>query len=342
VESTSFAYDEGRVLIMRKMIKGPLISLIVPVYNESSNIMEFYFKVTRVMNQTGYGYELVFINDGSRDDSLEKLSGLREKDHRIKIIDLSRNFGKELAVTAGLDNCRGDAVIPIDADLQDPPEVIPELLAKWKEGYDVVYATRNRRDGESSMKKMTAHLFYRVIKSLTPIHIPQDTGDFRLMSRKVVNALKELRERHRFMKGLFSWVGFRQTSVSYRREPRFAGKSKFNYWKLWNFALEGITSFSFLPLQVATYLGFAISLFAISFALYLFITTLIGGNPVPGYPSLMVAVLFLGGVQLTTLGIIGEYIGRIYNESKQRPLYFVQDMIGMDDNKDMPRIKGVK
>jgi polyisoprenyl-phosphate glycosyltransferase len=327
---------------MRKTIKGPLVSIIVPVFNESSNIMEFYFRVTRVMNQTGYGYEVVFINDGSKDDTLNKLQDLREKDHHIKIINLSRNFGKEIALTAGLDNCHGEAVIPIDADLQDPPEVIVELLAKWEEGYDVVYATRTMRDGETSMKKVTAHLFYKFIKKLTPIPIPQDTGDFRLMSRKVVNALKELREQHRFMKGLFSWVGFRQTSISYRREPRFAGKSKFNYWKLWNFAIEGITSFSFRPLQVATYLGFSISLFAIAFAFYLFITTLLKGNPVPGYPSLMVAVLFLGGVQLTTMGIIGEYIGRIYNESKRRPLYFVQDMIGLEESKEWPRLGGVK
>jgi glycosyltransferase involved in cell wall biosynthesis len=327
---------------MIKTMKGPLVSIIVPVFNESSNIMEFYFRITHVMNQTGYGYEVVFINDGSKDDTLDKLHGICEKDHRIKIIDLSRNFGKEIALTAGLDNCRGDAVIPIDADLQDPPEVILELLAKWEEGYDVVYATRTKRDGESSMKKVTAHLFYRFIKRLTPISIPQDTGDFRIMSRKVVNALKELREQHRFMKGLFSWVGFRQTSISYRREPRYAGKTKFNYWKLWNFALEGITSFSFMPLQVATYLGFAISFFAMAFALYLFISTLLNGNPVPGYPSLMVAILFLGGVQLTTLGIIGEYIGRIYNESKGRPLYFIQNMIGHEESKDMPRLEGVK
>ncbi|WP_254777165.1 glycosyltransferase family 2 protein [Paenibacillus sp. yr247] len=327
---------------MRKTMKGLLVSIIVPVFNESANIMEFYFRVTRVMNQTGYDYEMVFINDGSKDDTLDKLHGFREKDRRIKIIDLSRNFGKEIALTAGLDNCRGDAVIPIDADLQDPPEVIPDLLAKWEDGYDVVYATRSKRDGETSMKKLTAHLFYRFIRRLTPISIPQDTGDFRLMSRKVVNALKELREQHRFMKGLFSWVGFNQTSISYRREPRFAGKTKFNYWKLWNFAVEGITSFTFLPLQAATYLGFAISLFAILFACYLFITTLLHGNAVPGYPSLMVAVLFLGGVQLTTLGIIGEYLGRIYNESKRRPLYFTQSIIGLDDNKELSRLEGVK
>jgi glycosyltransferase involved in cell wall biosynthesis len=325
---------------MRKTVKGSLISILVPVYNESPNIMEFYFRVTRVMNQTGYRYELVFINDGSKDDTLDKLYGLREKDQRTKIIDLSRNYGKEIAMTAGLDHCRGDAVIPIDADLQDPPELIPELLAKWEEGYDVVYATRTQRDGESSMKKVTAHLFYRFVKKLTPIPIPKDTGDFRLMSRKVVNALKELREQHRFMKGLFSWVGFRQTSISYRREPRHAGKTKFNYWKLWNFAVEGITSFSFMPLQVATYLGFAISLFAIVFALYLFASTLLNGNAVPGYPSLMVTILFLGGVQLTTLGVIGEYIGRIYNESKRRPLYFVQDRAGLDDGKEMPHLRG--
>jgi polyisoprenyl-phosphate glycosyltransferase len=327
---------------MRKAAMGQLISILVPVYNESPNIMEFYFRITRVLNKTGYGYELIFINDGSNDDTLDKLYGLRDKDQRIKIIDLSRNFGKEIALTAGLDHCRGEAVIPIDADLQDPPEVIPELIAKWEEGYDVVYATRTRRDGDSRMKKITAHLFYRFIKKLTPIPIPKDTGDFRLMSRKVVDALKELREHHRFMKGLFSWVGFRQTNVVYRREPRYAGKTKFNYWKLWNFAVEGITSFSFLPLQLATYIGFGISLLAIAFAIYLFVSTLINGNPVPGYPSLMVAILFFGGVQLMTMGVIGEYVGRIYDESKRRPLYFVQNKSGLDDGKERPRLEGVQ
>ncbi|TJY40732.1 glycosyltransferase family 2 protein [Cohnella pontilimi] len=326
---------------MKKTAKGSLVSILVPVYNESPNILEFYFRMTRVMSQTGYRYEMVFINDGSRDDTLDKLYSLRDKDQRVKIIDLSRNFGKEIAMTAGLDHCRGDAVIPIDADLQDPPEVIPELIAKWEEGYEVVYATRTRRDGETLLKKATAHLFYRFVKRLTPIPIPKDTGDFRLMSRKVVDALKQLREQHRFMKGLFSWVGFRQTSVTYRREPRYAGRTKFNYWKLWNFAVEGITSFSFMPLQVATYLGFGISLFAIAFALYLFTSTLLYGNPVPGYPSLMVTVLFLGGVQLTTLGVIGEYIGRIYNESKRRPLYFVQGKAGLEDGKEISRLEGV-
>lgn len=211
-----------------------------------------------------------------------------------------------------------------------PPELIPQLIDKWQEGYDVVYATRLRREGESGLKKLTAHLFYRLIRRLTPIDIPADTGDFRLMSRQVVDALRLLRERHRFMKGLFSWVGFSQAGVPYLRDPRHAGRSKFNYWKLWNFAIEGITSFSFLPLQVFTYLGFFIASAAFLFALYLIGDKFINGNPVPGYPSLMVTILFFGGIQLITLGVIGEYIGRIYNESKRRPLYLVRDAIGFD------------
>jgi len=308
----------------------PQLSIVVPMYNESANIGSFYERVTRVLEGTGYSYEIICVNDGSRDNTLELLKELRRKDTRVKIIDLSRNFGKEVAMTAGLDFAAGEAVIPIDADLQDPPELIPQLIDKWQEGYDVVYATRLRREGESGLKKLTAHLFYRLIRRLTPIDIPADTGDFRLMSRQVVDALRLLRERHRFMKGLFSWVGFSQAGVPYLRDPRHAGRSKFNYWKLWNFAIEGITSFSFLPLQVFTYMGFFIASAAFLFALYLIGDKFINGNPVPGYPSLMVTILFFGGIQLITLGVIGEYIGRIYNESKRRPLYLVRDAIGFD------------
>ncbi len=258
---------------------------------------------------------------------MDRLKKISQTDKHIKVIDLSRNFGKEIAMTAGLNYCTGDAVIPIDADLQDPPEIIPRLVEKWQEGYDVVYATRIKRDGETWFKKASAHLFYKAIKKLTNIEIPQDTGDFRLMSRQVVESLKSLPEQHRFMKGLFSWVGYRQTGISYNRDPRHAGKSKFNYWKLWNFALEGITSFSFLPLQLATYLGFSVAVLALIYAVYMVGLTLLQGNPVPGYPSLMVSILFLGGVQLIALGFIGEYVGRIYNETKRRPLYIVRDAI---------------
>lgn len=306
----------------------PTLSLVVPMHNESAMIGEFYARLTQVLDATAMSYEIVCVNDGSRDDTLAKLEALHAADPRVKVIDLSRNFGKEAAMTAGIDLASGEAVIPIDADLQDPPEVILDLIAKWKEGYDVAYATRLTREGESPMKKLTALLFYRVIQKLSPITIPPDTGDFRLMSRPVVDALKELRENHRFMKGLFSWVGFRQVSVPYHREPRFAGTSKFNYWKLWNFAIEGITSFSFIPLQVATYVGFLVAVVAFVYGLYMLVNTLLHGNAVPGYPSLIVTMLFLGGAQLMTLGVIGEYVGRIYNESKRRPLYVIRKRLG--------------
>ncbi len=325
-----FALQTERSISMTAPDGNPTLSLIVPMHNESAMIGEFYARITAVLDRTGMSYEIICVNDGSRDDTLSQLQELHTVDARVKVIDLSRNFGKEAAMTAGIDYACGDAVIPIDADLQDPPEVILELIAKWQEGYDVAYATRLTRDGETPMKKLTALLFYRVIHKLSPIPIPPDTGDFRLMSRPVVDALRQLREQHRFMKGLFSWVGFRQTSVPYHREPRFAGKSKFNYWKLWNFAIEGITSFSFIPLQVATYVGFLVAMFAFVYGLCFLVNTLLNGNGVPGYPSLMVTILFLGGVQLMTLGVIGEYVGRIYNESKRRPLYLIRQRLGFE------------
>ncbi|MFZ5631249.1 MAG: glycosyltransferase family 2 protein [Bacillota bacterium] len=324
-----------RVLVIQKdhHYSNIVLSVVVPMYNEAENIDVFYSRAVKVLEDMGEPFEIVCINDGSKDNTLDLLLALREKDKRIKIVDLSRNFGKEIAMTAGIESSSGDAVIPIDADLQDPPELIPELVAKWREGYDVVYATRIKREGESWFKQWTAHIFYRIIGKLTRFDIPKDTGDFRIMDRKVVDALKQLREQHRFMKGLFSWVGFRQTSLPYYREPRFAGRSKWNYWKLWNFALEGITSFSYMPLQFATYFGFLVAAFSFIYGVYLIILTLLYSNPVPGYPSLMVVILFLGGVQLLTIGIIGEYIGRIYNETKRRPLYFVRDSFGFGHKK---------
>lgn len=308
------------------------LSIVVPMYNESENIFAFYEKVVSVLEKLGLYFEIVCVNDGSKDNTLELLLTLRDKDPRIIVIDFSRNFGKEIALSAGIDFARGEAIIPIDADLQDPPELIPELVSKWREGYDVVYATRTQRDGETIFKKFTSHFFYRIIRLLTRFDIPMDTGDFRLMDRRVVKSLKRLREQHRFMKGLFSWVGFKQVSVPYHRDPRFAGKTKWNYWKLWNFALEGITSFSYAPLQFATYFGLFVALFSFIYGTFLLVKTLFYGNPVPGYPSLMVAILFLGGVQLLTIGMIGEYIGRIYNESKHRPLYIVRDTYGISNS----------
>lgn len=300
------------------------ISLVIPCHNESDNLSTLYERVHIVMENMRKSWELVCVNDGSKDDTLGQLLTLRQKDPRVVVIDLSRNFGKEAALTAGLDHARGDCAIPLDADLQDPPELIPELLAKWEEGYDVVNAVRLSRDGESWLKRASAHAFYRIINRMSDVDIPMDTGDFRLLSRPVLDAIKTLPERRRFMKGLFAWVGFRTASVYYHREPRYAGKTTWNYWRLWNFAVEGITSFSQVPLQLAAHLGLFVSVLAFLYAVYLIIGTIVYGNPVKGYPSMMVTLLFLGGVQLIALGVIGEYLGRIYEETKGRPVYLVR------------------
>ena len=302
----------------------PIISLIVPCYNESENAETLYSRIIAAMQPIAETWELVLINDGSTDDTLAHLISLQQRDDRVVLVELSRNFGKEAALSAGLDIARGEAIIPLDADLQDPPELIPDLLAKWHEGFEVVNAVRLSREGESILKRFTAHAFYRVINRLSSVPIPQDTGDFRLIARPALEAIKALPERRRFMKGLFAWVGFKTTSVAYRRQPRNAGRTKWNYWRLWTFALEGITSFSQAPLQIASYFGFTVSFAAFLYAAFLIVDTLIFGNTVKGYPSLMVAILFLGGIQLMALGILGEYIGRIYEESKQRPVYLIR------------------
>ncbi len=306
------------------------ISIIVPIYNETENLDEFYSRIKKIINEVGSDFEIIFINDGSCDNTLEHAKNLHSNDPLIKIINLSRNFGKEIALTAGLDYSTGDAVIVIDADLQEPPELIPEMIKKWQEGYDVVYAIRKKRGREPLLKTFSAYMFYRVMKKISRVSIPIDTGDYRLMSRRAVNALIKVREQHRFMKGLFAWIGFKQTGIYYEREERYGGTTSFNLWKLWNFAIDGITSFSFVPLQLSSFMGIIIATLSVLFSLYILIETLIFGNAVPGYPSLMVAILFLGGVQLISIGIIGEYIARIYGESKQRPLYFVQDFIGFE------------
>ncbi|WP_298167423.1 glycosyltransferase family 2 protein [Acidithiobacillus sp.] len=305
------------------------ISIIIPCHNESGNIATLYDRVCAVMDQSGESWEMICVNDGSSDDTLIQLIALHHQDERVLIIDLSRNFGKEAALTAGLDATLSDAAIPLDADLQDPPELIPELLAQWREGFDVVNAVRLSREGESWLKRASAHVFYRIINRMSDVEIPPDTGDFRLLSRPVLDALQTLPERRRFMKGLFAWVGFRSTNVYYHRAPRHAGRTTWNYWRLWNFAVEGITSFSQVPLQLAAYLGFMVSLLAFLYAIWLVISTLVYGNPVKGYPSIMVTLLFLSGVQLMALGVIGEYLGRIYEESKQRPVYLVRQAWGM-------------
>lgn len=300
-----------------------LISVVAPVFNEQEVLEEFHKRLTAVLDELPYRSEIIYVNDGSTDDTLGIVHSLRSRDPRTALVDLSRNFGKEIALTAGLDHSRGDAVVVIDADLQDPPELIPKLIEKWKSGFDTVYARRTRRDGESLVKKATAHAFYRVIRRISKVEIPEHTGDFRLLSRRAVDAIGKLREQHRFMKGLFAWIGFPQTAIFYRRDPRFAGTTKWNYWKLWNFALEGISSFTIAPLKVATYLGLITAAVAFGYAAWVIYKTLMYGEPVTGYPSLMVVILFLGGVQLVSLGVIGEYLGRMFDETKRRPLYLL-------------------
>ena len=306
------------------------ISVIVPLYNESESIEHLFARLTPVLQQLDASYEIICINDGSQDDTLKRLIELRQKYPAIKIVNLSRNFGKEIALTAGIDYASGEAVIPIDADLQDPPELIVKLIAKWREGYDVVYATRRSRQGETWLKKVSAIAFYQTIGKMSRVPIPSNTGDFRLLDRRVVEAIKKLPERTRFMKGLFAWVGYKQTSILFDREPRYRGQTTWSYWKLWNFALDGIISFSFLPLKVWSYVGVTISFISLLYALMLVIRTLLFGVDVPGYASLMVAILFLGGIQLITLGVLGEYLGRVYEEVKGRPLYLVREEYGFD------------
>lgn len=306
---------------------GPCLSVLVPVYNEIEVLPEFHRRLCGVLDGCVDSFEIMYVNDGSTDGSLAWLERLCAEDPNAALVDLSRNFGKETAMAAGLDHVRGDAVVVIDADLQDPPEVIPQLIEQWHNGYDNVYARRRQRDGETLLKKASAALFYKVIGRLSRVSIPQDTGDFRLLSRRAVEALRQLREQHRFMKGLFAWIGYPSIAVEYNRDPRLAGETKFNYWKLWNFAIEGITSFTTAPLKLATYFGLVVALVAFVAIIVLVAKTLMFGDPVKGYPSLMSAILFLGGIQLVALGSLGEYIGRMFNETKGRPLYFTKQYI---------------
>jgi len=303
----------------------PKLTVVVPAYNESEGLRDFHARLAAVLDGMELESEVLYVDDGSRDDTYAVMCALREADPRVSTLRLARNFGKELALTAGLDHVDADAAVVIDADLQDPPELIPTFVRHWREGYDVVYGTRASRAGETGLKKLTASAFYRVMERLSSTPIPRDTGDFRLISRRALDALGQVRERQRFMKGLFTWVGFRQLPVLYHRDPRHAGQTKWNYWKLWNFAIDGITSFSGAPLKLATYVGLATAALAFIGALWVFGKALLLGDPVRGYPSLMVVVLFLGGMQLMALGVIGEYLGRLYVEAKQRPLYLVEE-----------------
>lgn len=306
----------------------PKYTIIAPVYNETGCLQELWNQVSRVMNGLKEPWELLLIDDGSTDGSTEMIRGLAEKDARVKPVIFSRNFGHQIAVTAGLDYSQGEAVVIIDADLQDPPEVILELIAKWKEGFQVVYAVRTEREGESWFKRTTASMFYRLIYRITDIKIPLDTGDFRLMDRKVVDALKKMGERHRFLRGMASWVGFKQVGVPYKRAARFSGETKYPFRKMLKLALNAITSFSYFPLQLAMYVGFiaaGISILAIPFVMF---ARIAGHSAFFGQATTLMAVLFLGGVQLICLGILGEYIGRIYDEVKGRPLYIVSEAPG--------------
>ena len=308
----------------------PTFSIIAPVHNEEAVLPELYRRVCVVMDSTGEPWELVLVDDGSRDHSAQVIQQLHTQDDRVNGLSLSRNFGFQVAVTAGLDVARGDAVLLIDADLQDPPEVIPEMIAKWREGYDVVYGVRGEREGESLFKKATASGFYRLITHITNVSIPVDTGDFRLMDRRVVDAVRQMPEHHRFLRGMVSWVGFRQTGVTYKRQPRYAGTTKFTLGKMVRFALDAITSFSYMPLQLASYLGFVMALISAAAIVAVIALRLLGSSrPLLGQATTLVSVLFLGGVQLICLGIIGEYLGRIYDEVKHRPLYLVAQRWGV-------------
>jgi dolichol-phosphate mannosyltransferase len=310
------------------VINRPVISLVVPIWNEEKVIPELYRRVVQVMRSVDEHWELIGVNDGSQDQSLRLLLELRQADPRVKVIDFSRNFGHQIAITAGADFAEGDAVIVLDADLQDPPEVILRMIEKWRAGYEVVYAVRSQRQGETWFKLVTASLFYRLLQRVADVEIPLDAGDFRLMDRRVVLAMRQLREKHRFMRGLSSWVGFKQTPVEYERAERFAGETKYPFRKMFRLAMNAITSFSYLPLRLATYFGFGLAALSLISIVLTVILRLAGSHFFEGQATTLVSVLLLGGIQLIVLGIIGEYLGRIYDEVKGRPLYLVARAYG--------------
>lgn len=311
---------------MIERMNRDLLTVVVAAYNEADSLPLLQPRIAAALDAIavdGVEGRVLYVDDGSRDGTWTVLEGIAAADPRVALLRLSRNFGKELALTAGLDRVERGAALILDADGQDPPELIPAFVARWREGYDDVYGTRIEREGEGWLKRATAHAFYRVIGRLSKTPIPADTGDFRLLSERALAGLHQLRERHRFMKGLFGWVGYNRVALPYHREARVAGTTKFNFWRLWNLALEGITSFSTAPLRLATYLGLATALFAFGFGVWVVAKALLWGDPVAGWPTMMAVILFLGGVQLIALGLIGEYLGRLYEESKQRPLYLV-------------------
>jgi polyisoprenyl-phosphate glycosyltransferase len=299
------------------------LEVLIPAFNEEAVLQLCHERLFAVLDTLPLSCRVLFVDDGSTDQTWTLIQALSERDRRVRGLRLSRNFGKEAALTCALDHADADAIVVIDADLQDPPELIAQFVQHWQAGADVVYGVRTERAGESWFKKTTAALFYQLMSRVSDTPIPQNTGDFRLMSRRAVTAIKALRERNRFMKGLFAWVGFKAIAVPYQREARAAGSTKWNYWRLWNFALDGVTSFSTGPLKIATYVGVLTSLFAFVFGVFIIAKTLLIGDPVRGFPSLMVVVLFLGGIQLMALGVIGEYLGRLMLEAKQRPVYLI-------------------
>ena len=305
------------------------ISILIPAYNEEEVLQHLFERLGKLADSTpNYQFEFLFVNDGSRDRTLEIIKSHARKDKRVSYVNLSRNFGKEIAMIAGLDHVTGDATVIIDADLQDPPELIPKMIKYWEDGYDDVYARRNSRAGETWLKKFTSEAFYKLLKKSTSVPIQQDTGDFRLLDHRCVEALKKFRESQRYTKGMFSWIGYKKKEILYDRDPRAAGETKWNYMKLLNLAIDGITSFTTAPLRIASVLGILVSFVAFIYIVFLVFRTIFFGSDLAGYPSMMAVILFLGGVQLLSLGVIGEYVGRIFNETKQRPLYFVEEYHG--------------
>jgi len=321
-----------RAQLVKRGMVAPTLSVVVPVKNEEDGILPFIERVGSILDNVAAdgGWEILFVDDGSTDATLAAIVAANLSDARVRGLSLSRNFGKEAALTAGLDHARGAAVIPMDVDMQDPPEVLPEMVAKWRAGHEMVFGIRRSRAEDSFAKRVTAGLFYRAHNMVSADKIPENAGDFRLMDRKIVDVIRAMPERNRFMKGLFAWAGFRQASVEYDRAERETGTTKFNYWKLWTLALDGITSASTVPLRIWSYIGAIVALFAMGYAGLIAVQTLIFGNSVPGYASIMTSVLFLGGVQLISLGVLGEYVGRILTETKQRPLYVVRDTVGIE------------
>lgn len=313
---------------------NPLLSLVIPVFDEEDSIDLFIDTVVPMLERDRLRYELVFVNDGSRDDTLSRLIARSAADRHIRIVNLSRNFGKEAALTAGIDHARGDVLLPMDIDLQDPPDLIGAFMARWREGYDIVYGVRTARRTDTTAKRMSAGWFYWAFNAMSPVRIPANVGDFRLVDRRAAEVLRQLPERNRFMKGLFAWVGFNSIGVPYERPERAAGTTKFNYWRLWNFALDGVVSFSTAPLRAWFYVGLVIAAIAVFYAIFIITRVMILGIDTPGYASLLIAVLLMGAIQLLSLGIIGEYLGRLFLEVKGRPIYIVEGVY--EDGADAP------